>query len=227
MNTEHSRHSSARHPLPTIDWLDEFGKEAAAPPAPSPGRGRAGTQSRTLFDIVEAEITPLRELEPDARRAASRRMAGVAIAAILCSGVLAGAGQLASAAGRRARVPAPIPSSAPATGLAALALSAPPGLVAPDAPAVHNVPVVYETASREPAQQAVVPPDAGVDISRFRQALGALTSRDPGLEHCDLRITSADRAVALCRAGSGERTTWALDLSRSETDWLPAPAPVE
>lgn len=222
MKHHYSRHSSARRRGPTIDWLDEFGREAGTPQPPARGLSRSGTETLSLFDIVEAELTPFGAREPRAQRT-PRRMAAVAIAGILCSGVLAGAGQLASASGRRARVPAPVPSSAPASGLAALALAPAPALMAADAPAVNNVPAVYEIVSMATVQPPVAPDTAGVDIGQFRHALDTLIARDSGLEHCDLRVTSAERAVALCRTSSGQRSTWALDLSRSEADWLPAP----
>jgi hypothetical protein len=141
---------------------------------------------------------------------------------------------------RAAAVDAPGAPPAPSPEPAAPAIVAPPTRVEPppvdrvavDRDAIGDVLRSYRTSYNALDATSVSTIWQGLDTRALQRAFSTLSRQDVSFDRCDVRMTSADRAVASCRGllsyvpkiGDGEaqqrRLTWTFDFQRAAGRWL-------
>jgi hypothetical protein len=244
MNVEHSRGSGGLEYIPDSNGLDEFDAETAAlvpryaersvdpeslllctndigQIAPLPSRMDSNglplmAGHANLFAFVDADPRTHNEARPSA---VGPRLVGIVLMAALSSAVLLiGTGAIPSSYAWRSAAPQTLETRR-AVGVDMLALSPAPDLATPSIPSGYKVPVVYRKPYTTPAPPVVAAVDNGMDINTVRRAFESLRSQNLTFEHCDVRLASADRAVARCKGAPGDLPAWTMDLSRAGEQW--------
>jgi hypothetical protein len=247
MNVEHSRPSSGLEYIPSNnDGLDEFDAE---PEALVPRRVQRRTEPDNLLrcenETSEITLLPSRvDLDPGELPLMERdtslfavieagpglhrqqvpspvapRFASVMLLAVLFAGVLLiGTGTLPSPYTVRPSVPSALEARHIAD-VDTLALSPAPDIAAAAVAAENNIPVVYQKPSTPADPPVVTTIDGGMDIETVRRAFEGLRGQNLDFQHCDVRLASADRAVARCRGTLGDLSAWTMDLNRAGEQW--------
>lgn len=141
--------------------------------------------------------------------------------------------------------PSPPPVALPATPVAAAAapeaaVVAPPRLAEPntvervvtDRDAIGNVLQSYRAAYNSLDATSASSIWQGVDTRALQRAFATLTRQDVSFDRCEVRVTTANRAVAACRGvllyvpkvGDGNpqerRLSWNFDFTRAADRWM-------
>jgi hypothetical protein len=141
--------------------------------------------------------------------------------------------------------PVPVPSPPPvvaaspevttpaaATAASARAIEPPVDRLTADRTAIGGVLQSYRTAYNALDATSASTIWQGLDTRALQRAFATLSRQDVSFDRCDVRVTSADRAVASCRGvlsyvpkiGDGtpqqRRLSWSFDFQRAADRWL-------
>lgn len=234
----HPAHYPPQEPeyLPANSALDEFDDEGieAGPPAPTQ-RALPKSKDSRVFTVVEqyepADIdTLIREQEVGfARRPGLRLLRRLAMTAVL---VAIPSGTPVDTEGLPRPVSASVAPAAqwPPASVETRTLPSAPTSATSEPPAVDEArePRSPERKVSRPAVRAeVVSPPS---LESLREAFAGLNGPFMSFEHCEVRLASADRAVARCQGVQNaappegtparpQRVEWTLEFDRTEQRW--------
>lgn len=232
MHSPHHQQPCALEYIPDSSGLEEFDAESGESRLPSPpARALPRTEEVRVFSVIE-QYEPcdgpwLSDVDTAllaGTRPRVRLLVRLAIAVVLVaipSGTPVGTEGL------------PVPSAAQSVHLV--------GTAQVPRPAVTPAPVAAEpegVRKRAPRPSADLPPPragtetaSAVELASLRKAFASLDGPFMTFEHCEVRLASADRAVARCQgtrreADSGDgsprqrHVEWTLDFDPAEQRWL-------